>query len=283
MAAHEVDVELVGGHGLGRAQLGRRHRHLRQHERAPVVLAAAAAAHAEAVLRRAAVLRRGHGELLRRVEEGLAGGRRLQPGLLEQVGPVVEVDHHVLQRQVVLLAVVALVDVEQVVAQVVAAGPGGHARVDRLERAHLHQLRLLLQLDHRHVRRLAAGHRGEQAVVVVVPGDVLSLDLDARVLRLEVGHQAVHHLGLLRVVEVVPEHDVLRCLGVQARNRGGGQAGGNERAAQGGEAGAGHVDVSSWVGGAKKRARRNAAASSKAMSASGRTPAICMKPWCRPA
>ena len=69
-----------------------------EHERPPIVEPAGAAAHAEA--RHVALRQR-----LRGGEELVEGLRRLQARLLEQVLPVVEVDHHVLQRQVVLLAV----------------------------------------------------------------------------------------------------------------------------------------------------------------------------------
>ena len=131
--------------------------------------------------------------------------RRLEAGRREQVDAVVEVDHHILQRQIVLVAVARLVDRPDAVGDVRAGIPGGDHLFDRLQCLHLEQARLVVQLDHGAVRRVAGNHAGKQAGVVVVaaaPRDVLCGDLDVRIRRLELGDE-IGRRGL-RVVEMVP-------------------------------------------------------------------------------
>ena len=169
-----------------------------EHERAPIVEAAGAAAHAETgdvALR----------QRLRRGAELVEGLRRLQARLLEQVGAVVEVDHDVLQRQVILLAVGALVDLPDVVGDVAAARPGRDHRVDRLERLHRREARRPGQAHHRRVRAIAGDEGREEPRLVVVaaaPRNRLGLDLDAGILLLELGDEGGGRI--LRIVEMIP-------------------------------------------------------------------------------
>ena len=174
---------------------------------------ALAAAHAEAVHLGAAVGAGRQGQLFGSRQEVFASGRWLEFVFGKQVRAVVKVDGHVLQRHVVVLTIRGFVDFQQVVGQIGLAGPAGELFGDGLDGAHFQQLRLQGQAGHGHVRCLAAGDRDEQFVKVAVPGNVLGLDLDARVLGLEGFHQLVHDLGVFRVVHVVPEVDVLlrRC------------------------------------------------------------------------
>ena len=182
----EADIEAVGlERGLrNHATLGEIGA-AAEHERPPVVVAAGTTAHAEA---EDAALGQGPGGCQELVE----GRRRLETGSLEQVDAVVEVDHHILQRQIVLMAVAGLVDRPDAVGNVGASGPGRNHLLDRRQRLHLDQARLIVELDHGAVGRVAGNDAGEQACVVVVaaaPRNTLGGDLDARILGFELGDE----------------------------------------------------------------------------------------------
>ena len=88
-----------------------------------MIVAAAAATHSEAsdiALRRRLGCSKEFGE----------GLGRLDTRLLEQVGSVIEIEHDVLERQVVALAVAGLVEVPHSVGDVAGPGPAGKHRVE---------------------------------------------------------------------------------------------------------------------------------------------------------
>src|SRR4029077_4542294 len=109
---------------------------LREDESTPLVPAALPAAQAEAV---------GIGRLgqLQGIGPDLvAGVWRLEGRRLEKVRAVIEVEDDILDGQVILLAVRALVELDDMVEQICFAGPAVNAVTDGLQRPHFDQSRL---------------------------------------------------------------------------------------------------------------------------------------------
>ena len=176
-----------------------------EHEARPVVMAALAAAKSEAVDIGPAVAVGVAGQGLGNAAEFVAGGGHLEAELVQHVLAIVEIEHDILDRQVIGVAVGGTGQVEKIVLKAILAVPGVDLRADRLQRAHFDEARLREHLDHRRVGRVAADDRGVEIVVIAVPGNVLGLDLDARILGLELGDKGVHRV--VGIVEMIPEAD----------------------------------------------------------------------------
>ncbi len=147
-----------------------------ERERHPEIVAAGAAAQAEPPLFAA-------GRRFRGGQELVEVGRRLQVMLRQQVEPHIEIQHDVLQRHVVALAVGRGVQPPQIVGNVGLPGPRVDPFVERRQRLHLHQPRQVVEFHHRRVGTVAGDDGGVHPVVVIAaatPGDILGLDLDAR-------------------------------------------------------------------------------------------------------
>ena len=158
--------------------------------------------------------------------------RQRQVLLGEPVLAHIQVEHHVLQRQVVGLAVRRARQPPQVLGDIGPPGPGGDPRIQRLQRLHFHQPGLVQELHHAAVRRVAGDQRRVEPRVVVgaaAPGDTLGLHLDAGVRLLEIGHQRRRRGG--GVVEMVPPAHRHRLLGVGCGER----RGDKQREKDGGE------------------------------------------------
>ena len=127
------------------------------------------------------------------------------------------------------MAVRRAMQAPEIVRDVGFAGPAVDVGVKRRQGFHLDQARLVVELHHRGIWRVAGDDGRVKPVVVIgaaAPGDAFGLHGDIRIGFFEVSHQCG---GVrCRVVEMVPPAHGGFLLRMRQRERGGGQGGGGD-------------------------------------------------------